>query len=264
MRRSDAPSVPTAPQLEARPTVASTLRRRAVHLFCVLCLVFLSTAQLHAQSDKEADPDPDDFLNIDKEAVLDKQSLAKNFSYPDSAKKAGLQGTVRVKVLIGKDGTPERYLITEGVAPILDSAAAQAVMKAGYTAASYHGVLLKSWMEVPIIFRFNNVKKPPIRFESDPEGDGYEHCQFDINRLYDSLNRTQMGFQKVPILKLDLVVDASGKILALQCASTCAPEARAEVERVLRTLSITPGFRNGQAAIDHVRLVIDCNAFIKP
>lgn len=73
-------------------------------------------------------------------------------AYPDSARKAGIEGTVMVKALVGKDGIVMRVEIENGVAG-LDAAALSAVKQWKFKPATADGQPRAVWVVVPVMFR---------------------------------------------------------------------------------------------------------------
>jgi protein TonB len=89
-------------------------------LLCTFTVGSTGIARADDVSDKGADsakivdkslPSPDEFIAVDINPVLENQPPA---VYPDSAKKANVEGSVWVKVLIDKQGNVKRALIAKG------------------------------------------------------------------------------------------------------------------------------------------------------
>ncbi len=209
---------------------------------------------------RDADPDPEDFLMMDKEAVLDRPSLQKAFVYPDSARKAGLQGKVVVKVLIGKSGKAERYLVVESVHPLLDSAAARAVMSANFSPAGYAGENIKSWMEVPITFKMNAGRSQPVKIQGDIEGDGYQRSQFDTKVFYDALDKNLLQALKQPTINVSITVDAKGRCTAVQSPGVLPEAVLNNIRQALQQQQFVPALRDRVVAEDHLTLIIETQA----
>ncbi len=203
------------------------------------------------------DPDPDEFIMMDKGAELDRKSLQQNFIYPDSAKRAGIQGTVTVQVLIGKTGKAERYIIMEAVHPLLDSAAANAVMKASYKAAIYDTKPLKSWMEIPIIFKIGNKRGTPVEVQGAEEGDGYLRARFNQKNFYDSLDKKILEAAPKGDAKVAIVVDATGHVTEVRKLGNISDELYNEMRRVLMQTPFEASIHNGKYDEDHLTIVID-------
>lgn len=74
--------------------------------------------------------------------------------YPPRCLRLGLEGTVRVRVLVGEDGRPQEVTIgkSSGEAA-LDEAAMEAVRYWRFEAAKRNGVPVRAWAVVPIEFK---------------------------------------------------------------------------------------------------------------
>ena len=96
---------------------------------------------------------PDEgFLPSSDKPVLRSQARA---AYPEIARRAGLEGTVVVQVLVGPRGLVERAEIIQGVHPLLDKAALDAAARCQFTPGKQRGVAVPVWVAVPYRFRLN-------------------------------------------------------------------------------------------------------------
>ena len=77
--------------------------------------------------------------------------------YPLEARRAGEQGTVTLKVLVGSDGLPQRVEVekTSGSSR-LDTAALDAVKRWRFVPARRGSTAIESWVLVPVVFRLEN------------------------------------------------------------------------------------------------------------
>lgn len=77
--------------------------------------------------------------------------------YPVAARRAGEQGTVTLKVLVGMDGLPQRVEVekTSGSSR-LDSAALDAVRRWRFVPARRGAAPIESWVLVPVVFRLES------------------------------------------------------------------------------------------------------------
>ncbi|HXV10485.1 MAG TPA: energy transducer TonB [Burkholderiales bacterium] len=77
--------------------------------------------------------------------------------YPVAARRAGEQGTVTLKVLVGMDGLPQRVEVekTSGSSR-LDSAALDAVRRWRFVPARRGSSAIESWVLVPVVFRLES------------------------------------------------------------------------------------------------------------
>lgn len=109
----------------------------------------VETAQI---IDKE--PDPDEFLPVEKEPGIDPGKLNQLVKYPEMARKANIEGTVYLKILVDKDGKITRTIVEMSDNKALNDAALQAVKSYGYvTPAVMNGQPVACWISIPIVFR---------------------------------------------------------------------------------------------------------------
>lgn len=105
---------------------------------------------------QEKELDPDDFIAVEKEAVVDYADLQKSVEYPELAKRAGIQGTVVVQVLIGADGRPKKTRILSTDNKMLNENAVKAISEfKGFKPAIQNKQPVATWMSIPIKFRLN-------------------------------------------------------------------------------------------------------------
>lgn len=109
---------------------------------------------VEANTIKDKDPEPDAFLPVEKEPGFDMVRLQKLVEYPDMARRAGIEGTVTLNVLVDKSGKITRTLVAQSDNKALDDAARKAVMAYGYaTPAIMNDRPVSCWVAVPITFR---------------------------------------------------------------------------------------------------------------
>ena len=75
--------------------------------------------------------------------------------YPDMARMAGIEGTVTVQVLVGKDGRVTKTKVTDGPVP-LHQAAIAAAMTAVFQPATSDGRPVAVWVAMPLKFTIRN------------------------------------------------------------------------------------------------------------
>ncbi len=102
---------------------------------------------------KEAEPAPDEFIPVEKEPATDMTELQKRVVYPQMAIKQNIEGKVVIRVLVGKDGKPRKYIIDQSVSTSLDEAAAKTVMSSVFTPAIQNNTPVDCWVSIPVIFK---------------------------------------------------------------------------------------------------------------
>jgi len=81
------------------------------------------------------------------------ESLLKAVVYPESAKRAGIQGKVFVSVVIGENGKIHSTELMKGAHPDLDAAALNAVNKISFIPGEHQGKKVKVKLVIPVQFR---------------------------------------------------------------------------------------------------------------
>jgi len=103
---------------------------------------------------KEEIPPPDEFMPVEVEPKFDLVRLQGLVKYPDMARKAGIEGTVRVNAWVDKIGNITKVLIADSDNKALDEAALQAVRNYGKAVpAIMNKEPVGCWITVPITFR---------------------------------------------------------------------------------------------------------------
>jgi protein TonB len=75
--------------------------------------------------------------------------------YPEMARRAQIEGTVIVKVLVGPDGTVKQAVVLQSVNPLLNNAAIDAAYRCKFVPGKQRNIPVKAWMALPFNFRLN-------------------------------------------------------------------------------------------------------------
>ncbi len=102
---------------------------------------------------REDEPSAYDFVPVEKEPYIDIKDLQRRVVYPELAKRAGIEGKVNIRVLVGKNGVPKKYLIESTDSELLNDAAVKATMSAVFTPAIQNNQPIDCWVSIPIVFR---------------------------------------------------------------------------------------------------------------
>jgi TonB family protein len=102
---------------------------------------------------REEEPSPDEFTFVEVDPKVDLAEIQKKAVYPEMAKRAGIEGKVTVRVLIGKDGKPKKCIIESSDSQMLDESAKKAVMASTYTPARQNGQPVQVWISIPVTYR---------------------------------------------------------------------------------------------------------------
>jgi protein TonB len=117
-------------------------------------IAFHAEEGLTSAVENDADePGIDEVVPVDKSPEMVVIELPR---YPEMAIRAGLEGTVWVKLLVGKDGKVLKAVIVKSTAEIFNDVTAEAAMKFVFTPAYTHAGPLKAWIEIPFKFRLKD------------------------------------------------------------------------------------------------------------
>lgn len=119
---------------------------------------FASNVDFNAKEDvnvkvREKEPGIDEFIPVEKEPFIDLNELQKKIKYPEIARRAGIEGKVEIRVLVGKNGKPKKYRIERTDNEQLNKAAIDAVMSSVYTPAVQNNKPVQCWLTIPVNFR---------------------------------------------------------------------------------------------------------------
>lgn len=103
---------------------------------------------------KEKEPEPDEFIPVEKEPGVDYARLQSLVIYPDLAKRAGIEGRVTIRVLIDKDGSVRKMFIEDSDNSLLNDAAETAIRNYGrFKPAIQNQEPIMCWISIPIQFK---------------------------------------------------------------------------------------------------------------
>jgi protein TonB len=101
--------------------------------------------------EKDNSPRPGDFVAFDELPVL---LSAEQPAYPDLAREAGITGTVRVNVLVGKDGRVKKAIAMDGP-ELFRASAVEAAQRARFKPALQGRNPVEVWVLIPFNFELN-------------------------------------------------------------------------------------------------------------
>ena len=82
-------------------------------------------------------------------------SIANTITYPEVAKKAGIEGRVFVEFVVGKDGTVTNAKVVRGIGGGCDEEAVRAVSQATFTPGEQRGIHVPVKMTIPVTFKLS-------------------------------------------------------------------------------------------------------------
>jgi TonB family protein len=99
-----------------------------------------------------SETEPPDFVPVDKMPV---PITTMQPEYPEVARRAGVEGTVWVKLLVNKNGIPTKALIQKSDAEIFNSVSIFAAMQFRFSPAFINGEQVSVWASIPFRFKLN-------------------------------------------------------------------------------------------------------------
>jgi TonB family protein len=104
--------------------------------------------------DGSTPPEESEMIDTD---TAEKMLLHKEFPrYPELAKRAGLEGTVLIRLWIGKDGTVKQASMVKSDAEIFNGPSLEAAKKLTFKPAACNGTTVSIWATIPIRFKLVN------------------------------------------------------------------------------------------------------------
>ena len=110
------------------------------------------TKDLKVEAPTDQAPDINSFVAVEKEPV---PVVTAQPEYPDLAKRAGIEGTVYVKILVSKEGKPIKAVVIKSDSEVFNQPAVNAAMKFVFTPAIQHKSPVMVWVVVPFRFKLN-------------------------------------------------------------------------------------------------------------
>jgi protein TonB len=101
----------------------------------------------------EDEPAMDAFVPVEKEPQVVKRVVPK---YPDMAIRAGLEGTVWVKILVDKDGRAKKAVVIKSTAELFNDDAVKAALEFVFTPAVMNNGPVKVWVSIPFRFQLKD------------------------------------------------------------------------------------------------------------
>ncbi|MBI3586032.1 MAG: TonB family protein [Ignavibacteriales bacterium] len=98
------------------------------------------------------DAPPADFVPVEKSPEYVKQVTPK---YPDLAMRAGLEGTVWVKIWVDKEGKPKKAVVIKSDAEIFNQPAIDAAMQWVFTPAMMKNGPVAVWVSIPFKYKLS-------------------------------------------------------------------------------------------------------------
>lgn len=106
-------------------------------------------------ADEPAEEEPEIFVVVEQmpELIGGLASIQEHITYPDMARKAGVEGRVIVQFVVDEQGNVQEPQVVRGLGAGLDEVALDAVRKAKFKPGMQRGQPVKVRMSLPITFR---------------------------------------------------------------------------------------------------------------
>jgi len=110
------------------------------------------TQDLKVEAPQDDNPDMNAFVAVEKmpQVVVQVPPV-----YPDLAKRAGVEGTVYVKILVNKEGKSVKAVVIKSDSEVFNQPAVEAALKFVFTPAIQHKSPVTVWVVVPFKFKLN-------------------------------------------------------------------------------------------------------------
>lgn len=103
---------------------------------------------------QEKEPEPDEFIPVEKEPAVDLEKIQKKIVYPELARRAGVEGKVIVRVLVQKNGKIGKMLVEYSDNELLNEAATKAIRETSYIPPAIQNQQpIACWVSIPIQFK---------------------------------------------------------------------------------------------------------------
>lgn len=148
IKRSPPPPRPTVPIATESTDVPDDVTIETTDLDLERISIVLPPAPSEAMEDG-TEEEVIEFFKVEKKPQIIKQVPP---GYPVLARKAGIEGTVILKVLVDKDGSVAQATVVKGKS-ILEKAALQAIYQYRFSPGLQNDKPVKVWLIMPILFQ---------------------------------------------------------------------------------------------------------------
>jgi protein TonB len=102
----------------------------------------------------EKDPDPTEFIQVEQQpAPVNLDDIKKKLDYPAMCKEAGIQGKVFIRILVNKEGIPEKHIVQKTPHPLLAEECLKHLYNLRFKPGIQAGKPIKVWVSIPFDFK---------------------------------------------------------------------------------------------------------------
>lgn len=120
-------------------------------VFAILLTFFLSLQNAQAQQDEYLP-----YAQVMPEPVGGLQTLYSKISYPEMAKRNGVEGKVYVMAYVNKQGAVDDVKVIKGIGSGCDEAAIDGIRKTKFTVGKNEGAAVNVKVSLSIVFKINS------------------------------------------------------------------------------------------------------------
>ncbi len=111
-------------------------------------------------------PNMNDYVPVDKMPEVKKSAVP---TYPDQAKRAGIEGTVYVKLLVNKNGVPTKAVVIKSDNEIFNQASIDAAIKFTFTPAYKDNMPIAVWVVIPFRYKLGKPDGQRMKYKELPK-----------------------------------------------------------------------------------------------
>lgn len=227
-------------------------------------LFFLVSLLITGCSDDKQVNQPSASLEKDKKEYLVKvdkmpipeggtEAILAKVVYPAEAKEKGIQGKVIVQAYIDSDGKVKVAEVLQGVNPLLDKAALDAVREVNFTPGYHEGKAVKTQIIIPIVFKLNGDSKKDGTSLNKKSGEYY----LEVDEMPAIIGGMNAVMQKVVypeserkagqqgLVVVQIYIDEKGNIEKKEIAKGVNPELDKAALNAFNDIKFTPGKADG-------------------
>ncbi|MCS6905649.1 MAG: TonB family protein [Bacteroidia bacterium] len=103
---------------------------------------------------KEEEPDPNAFIQVEQQpAPVNLDDIKRKIEYPAMCKEAGIQGKVFIRILVNKEGIPEKHIVQKTPHPLLAEECLKHIYNLRFKPGIQAGKPIKVWVSIPFDFK---------------------------------------------------------------------------------------------------------------
>jgi protein TonB len=127
---------------------------KRIMVILVLAALGLSSAVSQTKVSKDSGP-----VKVDNSITQPVSVKSPPPEYPEKARKAGIEGTVYVNILVDKEGNVKKAVVKKSDSKVLNNAALTAAKQWSFKPAEKLGKPVETWVVVPFKFRLKDEPK---------------------------------------------------------------------------------------------------------